>query len=225
MDIGSAFTFVFDDEDWIKKVAIGGGIAVAAFILSFIIVGILLFLPLNGYVIRTIQNVRDGKEKPLPEWADFGDLFKTGFSAVVIAIVYYLPAILLSCASALTRLLPTMTDIDPDMAGTLFAVAACISCFQIIINLLAAAIIPAAWIRFAQYETIGSGFQFAEIFRFIKENIGDYVIAILLALVATFISYFGLILCFIGVFFTFFWSMLVKANLFGQLARKAQGAV
>ena len=26
MDIGSAFTFMFDDEEWIKKIAIGGGI-------------------------------------------------------------------------------------------------------------------------------------------------------------------------------------------------------
>ena len=43
MDIGSAFTYVFDDEDWIKKVAIGGGVTILAFVLSFVLIGVALF--------------------------------------------------------------------------------------------------------------------------------------------------------------------------------------
>ena len=73
MDIGSAFTFVFDDEDWIKKVAIGGGIILLGIILlPLLLLGLLLFLPLNGYMLEVLKNVRDGQAKPLPEWSDFG---------------------------------------------------------------------------------------------------------------------------------------------------------
>ena len=48
MDIGSAFTFVFDDQDWIKKLAIGGGILLLAFVLSPILIGLALFPPVHG---------------------------------------------------------------------------------------------------------------------------------------------------------------------------------
>ena len=74
MDIGSAFTFMFDDEEWIKKMAIGGGIALVAAILSPILIGFVLFLPLGGYMLETLKVVRDGQTK-LPEWSDFGNLF------------------------------------------------------------------------------------------------------------------------------------------------------
>jgi hypothetical protein len=62
-------------------------------------------------------------------------------------------------------------------------------------------------------------------FSFISNNFGDYIIVILLVWVATFIASFGTILCGIGIFFTNFWAFLVTANLYGQLARKAQGMV
>ena len=42
MDIGSAFTFMFDDEEWVKKLAIGGGIAL---LLVFEQVGLALHRP------------------------------------------------------------------------------------------------------------------------------------------------------------------------------------
>ena len=226
MDIGSAFTYVFDDEDWIKKVAIGGGIAIAGIILlPVLLVGLLLFFPLAGYMIKVIQNIRDGEAKPLPEWDDFGGLFKTGFFVTLIAIIYQIPAIVFSCASALAQNAPAMTNLDSDMVGIVVTLGACLSCVQIILSLAASILLPAAWIRYAQYETLGSAFQFGEIFNFISNNIGDYIITILLSWVASFIAFFGVILCLIGVFFTTFWAILVSANLYGQLARKAQGAM
>lgn len=226
MDIGSAFTYVFDDEDWIKKLAIGGGIAIAGVILlPVLLLGLVLFLPLSGYMIRVIQNVRDGQPKPLPEWTNFGELFKVGFFVTVIAIIYQLPAIVFSCASTFAQLAPQMADMDSDLVGTMAIVATCLNCVQIILSLAASVLLPAAWIRYAQNESFGAAFQFGEIFSFISGNIGDYIIAILLSWVASFIAFFGFILCVIGVFFTTFWAVLVSANLYGQLARKAQGTM
>ena len=222
MDIGSAFTYMFDDENWIAKLAIGGGIILAGVILSPLIIGLALFLPISGYMIEVLKNVRDGRPTPLPEWADFGSLFGKGLIVFVIGLVYNLPALLFSCLSA--GLSMAMQNADSDLASTLATVSICLSCIQVILSLLGNALLPAALIRYAQYETLGSAFQFGEIFSFISSNIGDYIIVILLGWVAGIIAIFGLILCVIGVVFTAFWSVLVAANLYGQLARKA-GAI
>jgi hypothetical protein len=223
MDIGSAFTFAFDDPDWIKKLAIGGGIILAGVILSPILIGIALFLPLGGYMLETLKNVRDGQPTPLPEWSDFGDLFSKGLMVFVIALVYNIPALLITCASVGVSM--GGQQFDTDTANALVFVTVCLNCLQIILSLLGNALVPAALIRYAQYDTLGSAFQFREIFSFISANIGDYIIAILLSWVAGLVAAFGLILCLIGVFFTGFWSYLVAANLYGQLARKASSVV
>ena len=223
MDIGSAFTFMFDDQDWIKKIAIGGGITLAAVILSPILIGLVLILPLSGYMLETLKNVRDGRPIPLPEWSDFGNLFSKGLMIFVIGLVYNLPALLVSCLSAGVNI--AAPNLDSDMAEMMVVVAGCLSCVQVILSLLGNALLPAAIIRYAQYETLGSAFQFGEIFSFVSKNIGDYIIVILLGWVASLIAVFGIILCVIGVVFTGFWSILVAANLYGQLARKAAGGM
>lgn len=215
MDIGSAFTFAFDDEDWIKKLAIGGGIALAAAILSPILVGLALLLPLYGYMLDVLKNVRDGQAKPLPEWEDFGGFFSKGLMVVVITIVYNIPALIFVCALVGANLASGQVD----SGGAMIVIVGCLYCLISLLSALGNALIPAALIRYAQYDTLGSAFQFGEIFSFISSNIGDYVIVILLALVAGMIGTLGFILCGIGLFFTTFWSILVKANLYGQLAR------
>jgi MFS family permease len=225
MDIGSAFTYVFDDEDWIKKLGIGGGIALAGIILSPILIGLLLFLLLSGYMIEVLKNVRDGHQRPLPEWDDFGSLFKTGLFVFLIALVYNVPALLFVCASGLLSAVPEFAELDADAANIVLIVSQCLGCIQALLSLAASILLPAGLIRYAQYGTFGSALQFGEIFSFITGNIGDYIIVVLLGLVAGFVAFFGVILCVVGVFFTFFWSMLVRANLYGQLARKAQGTM
>lgn len=218
MDIGSAFTYMFDDEEWIKKLAIGGAVALVAAILTPILIGIVLFLPLSGYMVEVLKNVRDGQSRPLPEWSDWGGLFKTGLMVVVITIVYNIPAIILACGAGIIQ--GVGPQLDSDTAQSLTLVAACLNCLQAIVSIICNLFVPAAVIRYAQFNTLGAAFQFGEIFNFIKSNIGDYIIVVLLSWVAAFIATFGVILCLVGVFFTFFWSYLVTANLYGQLAKK-----
>jgi hypothetical protein len=101
------------------------------------------------------------------------------------------------------------------------AVVFCLVCVSLIVAFFCNFLVPAALIYYAQDDSLGSAFQFGKMMSFIKNNIGDYIIVILLVVVAGFISQFGGLLCFVGLFFTHFWSRLVVANLYGQLARKA----
>ena len=219
MDIGSAFTFAFDDQDWIKKLAIGGALIFGATLLSPIIIGLALLFPVLGYMLLTLENVRDSQTPALPEWSDFGSLFSRGGMVFVIGLIYNIPALLLYCVSFGIQF--ALTNADSDVAASLGFVAVCLSCFQIILSLLAYFLIPAAIIRYSQFGTMGAAFQFGEIIALVRNNLGDYVVAVLLSWVAGFIAIFGLILCGIGIFFTNFWALLVSANLYGQLARKA----
>ncbi len=225
MDIGSAFTFMFDDEEWVKKLAIGGGIMLASVLLTpLFLVGLLLMFPLLGYSLDMMKNVRDGKLRPLPEWTDFGALFKSGMFVFLIGLVYNIPALLVYCLSFAAQFGMSAAGGDSsDMASVLSVVVICFTCLQIVLSLGAYVLLPAGIIRYAQYDNFGAAFQFSEIFSFIRNNVGDYIIVALLAWVASLVAGFGLIICIIGVFFTIFWSYLVTFNLFGQLAKKTQG--
>ena len=81
--------------------------------------------------------------------------------------------------------------------------------------------LPAVLIRFAVKGDFGSMFQFGEIWDFIRANLGDYLLAILIYVVASIIAGFGIIACGIGVLFTSFWAYLVFAFLMGNLWRGA----
>jgi len=87
MDIGKAFTYVFEDEDWVKKVLIGG-------VINLIPIVGLLFT--SGYMLETLKNVMEGHPLPLPEWDDWGGKFMKGLMAAIIGLVYSLPVIVLT---------------------------------------------------------------------------------------------------------------------------------
>ncbi len=213
MDIGSAFTYMFDDEDWIKKVGIGG----VAWLLAIVVVPIFLVL---GYMLQTIKNVRDGHPKPLPEWDNLGEMIVKGLMVFVIAIIYNIvPLLIIFCPLLIIPF--AAGELDSDAGSAIAIIANCFICVGSIISIVVNLVLPAALIRYAQYDTIGSALQFGEIFSFISSNVGDYIIVVLLGWVASFVAAFGLILCLIGVYFTNFWAILVTANLYGQLARKA----
>ena len=88
MDIGKSFTFVFEDPNWASKIIIGGLITLIP------IVGWLFVI---GYLVAIARNIINGDQQPLPEWSDFGQIFVDGIYGFVIAFVYVLPIIVVSC--------------------------------------------------------------------------------------------------------------------------------
>jgi len=203
MDIGKAVSFAFEDKRWLVKIGVGGAFA----FLSTLLIGIPFVL---GYMVQTLKNVASGEPSPLPEWTDLGDKFVSGLSLLVIMLIYALPMMLLACVSSAFR----------SMAGErngIRLVMNCLNCIGFIYLLLYSLFIPAVTIRYAMAGEIMSAFRFGEIFAFITGNLGNYIIAILVGWVASFIASFGVILCIVGVLFTSFWASLVSAHLYGQV--------
>lgn len=211
MDIGKAFTYIFDDENWLTKILLGGLFS----LLSVILIGIPFVL---GYAVETIKNVIDGVPSPLPEWDNLGEKFRKGLMVALLLIIYQIPNLLFQCVR--TGAMLALAEADPEMAeNAMPIIQSCQGCFSLVWTLLIAAITPAVFIKYALTEDFMAGFRFGELFDLIKADLGNYVIAILLTWVAGIVAMVGLIGLCIGVFFTGFWSRLVQAHLYGQLYR------
>src|SRR5689334_4077382 len=97
LDIGKAFTFIGDDPKWVTKLLIGGGLILAGFLAIFTVIGwIFVFAIVLGYLIQFCRNVIAGQPQPLPEWDNWGTKMTDGFKAIVVNLVYALPAIIIS---------------------------------------------------------------------------------------------------------------------------------
>ena len=84
-----AFSFMFEDKNWIVKVILGAVFC----LLSFVLVGIPFLL---GYLLELAKNSKEGKEIPLPEWDKLGEKFVRGLIYFIIVFIYSIPGIILS---------------------------------------------------------------------------------------------------------------------------------
>lgn len=171
-----------------------GGVFV---LLCVILIGIPFLL---GYLLEVARRAYKNEEIPLPDWDDMGGKFTQGLIFFIILVIYSIPGLILS-------ILPCLGN-----------------CLCVIYALLVALIMPYLMIRYAETRDFNIAFKFEPMVRYIRENIGDIVIVILIAIGMHILAYFGLILLIIGVFLTMFWAMLGKAYLFGKLMQKVDSA-
>ncbi len=180
MDVGQAFAFINEDEDWLKKVGIG------AIVGAIPIVNFAVF----GYQAEVARNVVAGEERPLPEWHDFGKYFVNGLRIVGAMFVYLLPVILLTLCASLSMFLPASSSAPPPEFFVIFGLMfACIMPYTILINI----IWPLFTIQNAREEKFRANFRFSEMWRLIRRQPGNYILIVVL--------YFGL---YMGVSFLLF---------------------
>ncbi len=201
MDFAKSFSFVFDDQDWIKKVIIGGILMLVPIIGTFVVL---------GYALAVARNVTKGKEQALPEWSDFGQMLIDGFFAWLISIVYTLPIFILMCVS----MFPTMI-LNNDALSSM--AICCLAIFSIIYSFAMALFFwPAAIMRYAATGDMMSAFQFGEILALTRANFMVFLMALLVGIVASFVGGLGAIACGVGALFTTFYSYCVMGHAYGQ---------
>ena len=213
MDIGKAFSYVFEDERWISKVLIGGLILIVP-ILNFAVF---------GYVLKLAQNVAQGNPRPLPEWGgELGDHFMRGLYWIVIQLVYLLPALLLYglFACVLVGVGSAASDRSSDGAGALGALSACLLPLVFLLGLVGGVLAYAGIARYAATNSLSEAFKFAEVIALVRNNLGDWVILLLVVILAGIVGQLGIIACGVGVLFTSFYAQCVNGHALGQLIRK-----
>jgi len=210
MDFGLAFSYVFEDEDWVKKLAL-------ASVLCLTVIGV---IPVLGWGLEVIKRVIKEDPEPLPNWSEFGQYFVKGLLVLLVGFVYSLPVILVgSCNAGAGALLGNTGE---DFATPLiWILTSCLSCLYVLYGLGVSLVLPAALGHYAASGQFGSVFKLGEIFRIVKNNLGNYGLVFLGMLLSYIIAPLGTVACGIGVAVTTAYAILFNSHLMGQAYRIA----
>jgi len=210
MDIGRAFGFVREDEQWLSKVLLGGVLQLIPIAGTFMVL---------GYTLRIARNVAQGAARPLPEWTDFGGLFKDGFYAFVITIVYLLPGILVvslgSCISSV------LIAAGGDEGGVLTLIGSLLSLVVVVVYMVLVLVGTLAsyigWSRYAISGELSDALKYREALAELRSN---WLQLFVLLLLGGLLAMVGAIACFIGALFTGAYAQFALGHGIGQLAAR-----
>jgi hypothetical protein len=208
MDFGKAFSFVFEDQDWLKKIVI------AALISLIPIIGQIYLL---GYGMEVGRRVIRHEAQLLPDVA-FGESLGLGFKSFVIGLVYSIPAIILSLPISLIPTVVYTSDSNTAASTSPLAVAVSLCCTGLLVlyGILVWVWLPAAEGNFLATGSIGAAFRFGEVFALLKAAPGAYLLVLLGLIIGGFIAPLGTIACFIGVLLTSTYVVVFTGHLYGQ---------
>jgi hypothetical protein len=208
-DFAKPFRFVFDDPQWMQKIGLGG----LFYLACFVIIGWFFIL---GYMSQLARNVVAGVPRPLPEWVDFGKLFNDGVKLVVVGIIYSLPNLILIVVGIVFAMIAGIYEPDTPLPAVAIG---CMVLLMMPFVLLTYFFMPAALTRVAISGEIGSAFEFREIWNYVKRNLSNYFMAIVVYIIANAVGQVGVALLCIGVIFTMFWSMCISTYAFAEAHR------
>jgi hypothetical protein len=208
MEFTKAFTFVFDDPDWLKKVAINALIGLIP------IVGALY---LFGWGLEVARRVAVRSAVVLPD-VDFGTFLGHGFKAFVVSIVYAIPVFIITLPIVAIAAIAEGARIDTDALYTVVAISnVCGGLLGVAYGLLMGLLIPAALTRTVVRGSIGAGLQIGAVFGMVKSAPGAYILTLLGTMVAGFLAALvGTLACGIGIVFTAAYQQAVTGHLYGQ---------
>jgi hypothetical protein len=228
MDFGRAFTFIKDDERWMTKIGIG--------ILITVFSPLLLFIPLAllfGYQMAVTRQVMNGKDLPLPEWDDWGKLFRDGIYFAIALFIYALPLWIILCLAFSVFFLPILgggtgnEDFVAALGGVAVLTYFALLCVVFILGLGLTVVVPGIYIQYIRTNEFAAMFRFSEVFAIVRENIADILLAIVasfganlaVSAVSSFLSW-TICIPFVLGFAAPIWINISLGHLYGQIAAK-----
>ena len=200
-----AFSYVFEDKDWLSKLLIAGLISLIPIVGQFYLV---------GWMVEIIRRVKAGRKDILPT-THFSYFLTLGLKSFVVSLVYMLPVIIVS---AIISAFSASKSYDN---GTFRIVISTTGFFGNLIYLLVQIfclfLSSYGYIKLAETDQIKSCLDFKDAFNTMKENLSDFVIVELLMVVAGIIGFLGIILCFVGLIFTMPYALAMDGFLLGIL--------
>lgn len=215
MDIGRAFSYVFDDENWITVILIGGLLQLIPIFGQIVLI---------GYLFETARNVARGNPRPLPTWSNIGDKFMQGLYGFVISLVYALPVLLLvfvfACITVFGAAAAGNGDGGEAAAGLIGALGLCFFPLIFVLALVTQPLVLAAWGRYLQTGSLGAALRVGEVWGTLRADLGGWVVLWLLQIVCGIVGGLGSIALGIGVLFTTVYGQAVFGHLLGQHLRR-----
>jgi len=221
MDIGKAFSFVFDDDRWVTKILIAAAIVLGGILFSWLIIPAIAAAALiTGYGVEVTRRVIAGHWEPLPEWEDWGGFLVDGLKVVVIGIVYALPMILAGICLGIP--IGVLGEESPELSSVFSAV---LSCLNILWGLVIGLFLPAAIAFYAadDQRRLSSAFRFGDVLSFVRDNFTTYLVVLVLGWVTSLIGGLGFAFCFFPGLATAPYATIVNSHLYGQAYLEGQG--
>ena len=210
MNFGDAFAFVFNDKDWFKKILIMGLVGLIPIIGQIVVL---------GWSVQITRNIIRHEPVTLPE-LDFSNNLTLGFKAWVISLVYslpmiifYLPLVIIGVAS---------NNMNSDTSVILLIASLLFGGLMFLYGVVMMFLLPAAYGRLADQDTIGAGLEFGEVFQLIRKTPVSYLIVVLGSLVAGIIAPIGTVAFGIGVILTSTYALAIMGHFYGQAYNEAK---
>ena len=92
MKFAQAFRFIFEDEQWLVRIAPLVLLTIASFIP---LLGLVALVVILGYLFLLARDVRDGIQHPLPEWRNIQEKARYGGQLLLVIVLYNLPLLIL----------------------------------------------------------------------------------------------------------------------------------
>ena len=203
LDIGRSFSYITADPDWIKKIVIGLLVGlIGTFVLGL---GAIVLL---GYQVAIIRAKLEGRQPELPEWNDWGGFIKDGIFAVIIALGYAAPIIILAICMQVVIFGVTFAGASaaPDATDLLGLVITLTTlCFGLIIVIyiiFLSLAMPIAITRYVAEGGLGAAFALGEVFALLRSNIVGWLIVGLLynGIILPLLALVGTLLCGLGTY-------------------------
>lgn len=211
MDFGKAFSYVFKDPDWFKKIGLVALCSLIPIIGSFILV---------GWALEAARNVIEGNsDNALPK-LEFGKNLGKGFMATLITAIYTIPvALFTGIASAAISFAPQSDDA---LRIILFILGGCVGLLGLVLGILVWFLSTIAIANFVAKGEFGAAFRFKELFGMLKKSFGSWLLVMLGSILALgIIGPLGTVVCFIGVFLTMAYGQAIYGHLLGQAYNKS----
>jgi hypothetical protein len=135
-----------------------------------------------GYILEAAEETLTGK-KALPEWADWGHLFKRGLVGVGISLVWAIPlfiVLVFGGGIALLTALATQNTAALTNAGAIVGIV-------FIVGLVTYYIIPLALLNYVEESHFGSAFALKTLLKkgFTKKYVVAWIVSVLIGIVLT----------------------------------------
>ena len=207
MDFGLSFSYIFNDKDWFRKIALPALCSLIPVIGEFV---------LTGWGLKAAKNVIDGNEQHALPDLEFGPDLGRGFMAFLITLIYSLPvAIMVGVSAGLFAL----GSNDMSEAGRMmyYIFGGCVGLFGLLIAVLFAFLGVVATANYVAKGRFGAAFDFKELFGLLKRSFGSWLLVIVGQILALgIIAPLGAIACGIGALFTLAFGTAVYSHLLGQ---------
>ncbi len=167
-----AFTYVFDDPQWLNKIAITAILTAVSALLTPVLVGLLGWAALLGYMVELVRNVRLGVQYPMPQWDDFNHYLSGGFNVLTAFVVYSLPNLVLGCVGSVV-----LQNLGGGFVGSTLALAfgCCLFPILLIYNLAMLPMLALGVGRYVDDPRLNVFFEFSFLFETLRQHLDQVV--------------------------------------------------